>query len=221
MSRLLFTIGENHEPSILPQNSGRAFPVAGLQAFALRNRPLPINRIWSRPERTASVNSTHADLARSSSRSHPDETNGGLFIIEHINLVKGGPPLHLHVHQEEWFYVIEGEVLIQIGDKPRNCRREIPFSARAEFPTPSRRLGESRAACSSPSRRLARWSSSSATQRSPIHPIRMRLSFANMKWSSSALHRSRSSSAHNQFTPAPTRHHLPRRLSAATGSPVG
>ncbi len=47
----------------------------------------------------------------------PQETNGGMFIIEHTNLVKGGPPLHMHPHQEEWFYVIEGEVLFQLGDE--------------------------------------------------------------------------------------------------------
>lgn len=36
----------------------------------------------------------------------PSETNGGLFVLEHANLVQGGPPLHLHLHQEEWFYII-------------------------------------------------------------------------------------------------------------------
>jgi mannose-6-phosphate isomerase-like protein (cupin superfamily) len=41
-----------------------------------------------------------------------------LFAIEHSNLTPGwGPPLHLHLTQDEWFYVIEGEVLIQIGDR--------------------------------------------------------------------------------------------------------
>jgi mannose-6-phosphate isomerase-like protein (cupin superfamily) len=46
----------------------------------------------------------------------PKETNGGLFVLEHANMSKGGPPLHFHLHQEEWFYVIEGTVLFQIGD---------------------------------------------------------------------------------------------------------
>jgi mannose-6-phosphate isomerase-like protein (cupin superfamily) len=45
------------------------------------------------------------------------ETNGNLFLIEHSNLLPGGPPLHLHYGQEEWFYVMEGEVLFQVGDK--------------------------------------------------------------------------------------------------------
>lgn len=46
----------------------------------------------------------------------PSETNGGLFLIEHQNLVQGGPPLHTHLYQEEYFYVMEGEVLFQVGD---------------------------------------------------------------------------------------------------------
>lgn len=52
----------------------------------------------------------------------PSETNGGLFIIEHQHLVHGGPRLHLHLYQEEWFYVIEGEVLFQVGDAQKRLR---------------------------------------------------------------------------------------------------
>ena len=47
----------------------------------------------------------------------PAETNGGLFVIEHTHLRPGGPPLHLHFEQEEWFYVMEGEVAFQVGDQ--------------------------------------------------------------------------------------------------------
>lgn len=46
-----------------------------------------------------------------------NETSGGLFLIEHRNLVDAGPPLHRHLHQEEWFYVMAGEVAFQIGDR--------------------------------------------------------------------------------------------------------
>jgi quercetin dioxygenase-like cupin family protein len=46
----------------------------------------------------------------------PRETSGGLFVIEHKDLGHGGPPVHFHLHQEEWFYVMEGEVLFQVGD---------------------------------------------------------------------------------------------------------
>ncbi len=45
------------------------------------------------------------------------ETGGDLFIIEHTNLLAGGPPLHFHLAQDEWFYIMEGEVLFQVGEK--------------------------------------------------------------------------------------------------------
>jgi quercetin dioxygenase-like cupin family protein len=47
----------------------------------------------------------------------PRETSNGLFVIEHVNMVNGGPPLHMHPHQEEYFYVISGEVRFALGDQ--------------------------------------------------------------------------------------------------------
>ncbi|MGD0798852.1 MAG: cupin domain-containing protein [Acidobacteriaceae bacterium] len=52
----------------------------------------------------------------------PRETSGNLFVIEHKDLGHGGPPVHLHLHQEEWFYVMEGEVLFQVGDTRHTLR---------------------------------------------------------------------------------------------------
>ena len=46
-----------------------------------------------------------------------EETGGNLFVIEHRNLVPGGPPLHMHLNQEEWFYVMEGRVSLIVGDQ--------------------------------------------------------------------------------------------------------
>ena len=45
------------------------------------------------------------------------DTNGGLFVVEATDDTKGGPPRHLHHEQEEWFYVIESEYTIEIGDE--------------------------------------------------------------------------------------------------------
>ena len=45
------------------------------------------------------------------------ETGGGLFLIEHTHLLPGGPALHLHLYQEEWFYVMEGKVAFQVGEQ--------------------------------------------------------------------------------------------------------
>jgi mannose-6-phosphate isomerase-like protein (cupin superfamily) len=47
----------------------------------------------------------------------PGETGGGLFVVEHKNLTPGGPVLHLHLKQEEWFYVMEGQIEFQVGEQ--------------------------------------------------------------------------------------------------------
>jgi len=45
-----------------------------------------------------------------------NQTAGNLFMIEHTNLMPGGgPALHLHNSQQEWFYVLEGRVEFAIG----------------------------------------------------------------------------------------------------------
>jgi quercetin dioxygenase-like cupin family protein len=31
--------------------------------------------------------------------------------------MKGGPPLHPHQSQDEWFYVIQSEFVVQVGDE--------------------------------------------------------------------------------------------------------
>ena len=45
------------------------------------------------------------------------DSNGALFIFEHTNRKKGGPPRHLHHNEDEWFYVIEGEYIVEAGSE--------------------------------------------------------------------------------------------------------
>lgn len=45
------------------------------------------------------------------------DTKGGLFLFEQVSLRKGGPPRHLHHNQEEWFYVMEGEYVFEVGNE--------------------------------------------------------------------------------------------------------
>jgi mannose-6-phosphate isomerase-like protein (cupin superfamily) len=48
----------------------------------------------------------------------PSDTAGNLLVIEHSNLMPDtGPALHMHLSQEEWFYVMEGEVRFQVGER--------------------------------------------------------------------------------------------------------
>ncbi len=45
------------------------------------------------------------------------DTESDLAVFEQTGLTpKGGPPLHIHQNQDEWFYIIEGEYLFQVGD---------------------------------------------------------------------------------------------------------
>jgi quercetin dioxygenase-like cupin family protein len=51
------------------------------------------------------------------------DTGGNLFVIEHTNLMPAtGPSLHLHFSQEEWFYVMGGEVAFQVGEERLHLR---------------------------------------------------------------------------------------------------
>ena len=64
------------------------------------------------------------------------DTAGGLFVIEQANDVKGGPPRHLHHEQDELWYVLAGEYVVEIGSerhllKPGDCilgPRRIPHA---------------------------------------------------------------------------------------------
>lgn len=40
----------------------------------------------------------------------------GQLIIENTFHAKGGPARHLHYEQEEWFYALQGDFVIEIGD---------------------------------------------------------------------------------------------------------
>ena len=76
------------------------------------------------------------------------DTSGNLFMIEHSNLKPGGPPLHFHLEQEEWFYVMEGQVLFQVGEKQVQLKagdsllapRMVPHTFTAVGATPAKLL---------------------------------------------------------------------------------
>jgi quercetin dioxygenase-like cupin family protein len=41
--------------------------------------------------------------------------NQDVFIIENTFHARGGPARHLHYEQDEWFYIVEGEFTMEIG----------------------------------------------------------------------------------------------------------
>lgn len=49
----------------------------------------------------------------------PQESDG-LFIIENTFHKRGGPARHLHYDQDEWFYAVEGEFIVEVGEERFN-----------------------------------------------------------------------------------------------------
>jgi mannose-6-phosphate isomerase-like protein (cupin superfamily) len=45
------------------------------------------------------------------------DTDGDLYIFESTRVKKGGPNLHLHPDQDEWWFILEGEFQIKVGDQ--------------------------------------------------------------------------------------------------------
>ncbi len=46
------------------------------------------------------------------------DTENELAVFEQTGLTpKGGPPLHIHPNQDEWFYIVEGDYIFQVGEE--------------------------------------------------------------------------------------------------------
>ncbi len=64
------------------------------------------------------------------------DTEGAMFVMEQANAKKGGPTRHLHHGQDELFYVLEGEYIVEVGSnrfhlKAGDCvlgPREVPHA---------------------------------------------------------------------------------------------
>lgn len=50
------------------------------------------------------------------------DTGGDLCIYDTVRMAKGGPALHRHHFQDEWFYVIRGEFVVRVGDDTLSLR---------------------------------------------------------------------------------------------------
>jgi quercetin dioxygenase-like cupin family protein len=51
------------------------------------------------------------------------DTDGSIAVFEQNGFTpKGGPPLHLHLYQDEFFYIVEGEYLFQVGEDRYNLK---------------------------------------------------------------------------------------------------
>ncbi len=78
--------------------------------------PVPVGPVPAGADRTGHLHSL--GFSSLAFKVVPSDTAGNLLVIEHSNLTPNtGPALHLHLSQEEWFYVMEGEVRFQVGER--------------------------------------------------------------------------------------------------------
>jgi mannose-6-phosphate isomerase-like protein (cupin superfamily) len=123
-----------------------SFPLALLGQTGQTSKPFPLTRVPAGADRfgehhTLGVSSTDFKLATG-------DTRGGLFVIEHSSQKKGGPPRHLHHNEDEWFYVIEGEYIMETGTERFRLKsgdsilgpREIPHAWAFAGGTPGKML---------------------------------------------------------------------------------
>ncbi len=76
------------------------------------------------------------------------ETGGAFSLIEEINPPGDGPPLHIHMDEDETFYILEGEVTFAVGEKTMRAApgtfvfapRGIPHTYKVEGDQPARML---------------------------------------------------------------------------------
>ena len=64
--------------------------------------------------------------------SSPDPN--GLLIVELTLHKKGGPARHLHHNQDEWFYAVEGEFILEIGQERMKLNPGDSILAPSEVP---------------------------------------------------------------------------------------
>ena len=108
------------------KSAAAAFPAAGLGAFSLGQVAAAtvaadgVHPVGAGEDRLGETHSL--GFSTILFKVLPRETGSGLFVIEHKGLGHGGPPVHIHLHQDEWFYVMEGEVLFQLGGEHRTLR---------------------------------------------------------------------------------------------------
>ena len=48
-------------------------------------------------------------------KSSAETTGGGVAVLEHLAPRGAGSPLHVHRLEDEWFYVLEGELTFWVG----------------------------------------------------------------------------------------------------------
>ena len=52
-----------------------------------------------------------------------EDSDGALYMFESFRDKKGGPPLHYHFDQDEFWYILEGEFLFKVGEETFTAKK--------------------------------------------------------------------------------------------------
>lgn len=92
------------------------FSLAGFKSFFTLKKPFQVSSgetRFGKHYRMRGVTLNTLDLKISG-----QDTDRALAVFEQIGQTpNGGPPLHMHIDQDEWFFVTEGEYLFQCGEE--------------------------------------------------------------------------------------------------------
>ena len=72
------------------------------------------------------------------------ESEGGILVIENTFHARGGPARHLHYEQDEWFYAVEGEFVIEVGSRQMTMKPGDSLLAPRNIPHVWAHTGDSR-----------------------------------------------------------------------------
>ncbi len=67
-----------------------------------------------------------------------------VLMVELTRETKGGPAKHVHLEQDEWWYLLEGDLLVEIGDGRLRLKPGDSLFARRKVPHAWASVGDSR-----------------------------------------------------------------------------
>jgi mannose-6-phosphate isomerase-like protein (cupin superfamily) len=73
------------------------------------------------------------------------DTDGDIFVFESSRVKKGGPSLHYHFDQDEWWYILSGEFLFKVGEQTFTAKAGDSVFGPRKVPHTFSKLGEGEA----------------------------------------------------------------------------
>ena len=73
------------------------------------------------------------------------DTDGDIYVFESSRVKKGGPSLHYHFDQDEWWYILSGEFLFKVGEQTFTAKAGDSVFGPRKVPHTFSKLGEGEA----------------------------------------------------------------------------